>query len=60
MLLIRPPTAKEPKAYSRAMHRIPPGEKVGKDGEADLTSLFVRLGIDRVAQEMVEQEVTEE
>jgi hypothetical protein len=31
----------------------------GLDGEADVTSLIVRLGIERVVQEMVEQEVTD-
>jgi transposase-like protein len=51
------------------MHRIPPSQKIGKkteellkqglDGEADVTSLVVRLGIERVVQEMVEQEVTD-
>jgi putative transposase len=69
MLLIRPLTAKEQKGYSHAMHRIPPSQKIGKkteellkqglDGEADVTSLVVRLGIERVVQEMVEQEVTD-
>jgi transposase-like protein len=51
------------------MHRIPPSQKIGKkteellkkglDGEADVTSLVIRLGIERVVQEMVEQEVTD-
>jgi len=51
------------------MHRIPPSQKIGKkteellkqglDGEGDVTSLIVRLGIERVVQEMVEQEVTD-
>jgi putative transposase len=69
MLLIRPLTAKEQKGYSHAMHRIPPSQKIGKkteellkkglDGEADVTSLVIRLGIERVVQEMVEQEVTD-
>jgi putative transposase len=69
MLLIRPLTAKEQKGYTHAMHRIPPSQKIGKkaedllkqglDGEADVTSLVVRLGIERVVQEMVEQEVTD-
>jgi transposase-like protein len=31
----------------------------GLEGEADVTSLIVRLGIERVVQEMVEQEVTD-
>jgi len=69
MLLIRTRTSKEQKGYSHAMHRIPPSQKVrkrteellnqGLDGEADVTSLIVRLGIERVVQEMVEQEVTD-
>jgi transposase-like protein len=51
------------------MHRIPPSQKIGKkfeqlmnqglDGEEDVTSMVVRLGIARVVQEMVEQEVTD-
>jgi transposase-like protein len=51
------------------MHRIPPSQKIGKkfeqlmnqglDGEEDVTSMVVRLGIERVVQEMVEQEVTD-
>jgi transposase-like protein len=51
------------------MHRIPPSQRIGKkaeellkqglDGEADVTSLVVRLGIERVVQEMVEQEVSD-
>jgi len=62
-------TSKEQKGYSHAMHRIPPSQKIrnrieelldqGLDGEADVTSLIVRLGIERVVQEMVEQEVTD-
>ena len=69
MLLIRTLTSKEQKGYSHAMNRIPPSRKIGKkleellkqglDGEADVTSLVVRLGIERVVQEMVEQEVTD-
>ena len=69
MLLIRTLTSKEQKGYSHAMHRIPPSQKIGKkteellkqglDGEGDVTSLIVRLGIERVVQEMVEQEVTD-
>jgi transposase-like protein len=49
------------------MNRIPPSQKIGKkfeqlmnqglDGEDDITSVVVRLGIERVVQEMVEQEV---
>jgi transposase-like protein len=51
------------------MNRIPPSQKIGKqfeqlmkqglDGEEDLTSMVVRLGIERLVQEMVEQEVTD-
>jgi transposase-like protein len=51
------------------MNRIPPSQKIGKkfeqlmsqglDGEEDVTSMVVRLGIERVVQEMVEQEVTD-
>ena len=47
------------------MHRIPTSQKIGEkteellkqglDGEVDVTSLVVRLGIERVVQEMVEQ-----
>ena len=69
MLLIRTRTSKEQKGYSHAMNRIPPSQKIrkrteellnqGLDGEADVTSLVFRLGIERVVQEMVEQEVTD-
>ena len=69
MLLIRTLTSKEQKGYTHAMHRIPPSQKMrketeellnrGSDGEADVTSLIIRLGIERVVQEMVEQEVTD-
>jgi putative transposase len=69
MLLIRPLTAKEQKGYTHAMNRIPPSQKIGKkfeqlmsqglEGEEDVTSMVVRLGIERVVQEMVEQEVTD-
>jgi transposase-like protein len=51
------------------MNRIPPSQKIGKkfkqlmsqglDGEEDVTSMVVRLGIERVVQEMVEQEVAD-
>jgi hypothetical protein len=47
------------------MNRILPSQKIGKktekllkqglDGEADVASLIVRLGIERVIQEMVEE-----
>jgi putative transposase len=69
MLLIRTRTSKEQKGYTHAMHRIPPSQKIrkraeellnqGVDGEADVTNLIFRLGIERVVQEMVEQEVTD-
>jgi putative transposase len=69
MLFMRTRTSKGQKGYSHAMHRIPPSQKIrkrieelldqGLDGEADVTSLIVRLGIERVAQEIVEQEVTD-
>jgi transposase-like protein len=51
------------------MHRIPPSQKFGKkieqllnqglDGEEDVTTVVIRLGIERLVQEMVEQEVTD-
>ena len=51
------------------MGRIPPSQKIGKklddllsrglDGEGDVTSNIVRLGIERLVQELVEQEVTD-
>jgi putative transposase len=69
MFLIRTRTSKEQKGYSHAMNRIPPSHKIGKkfeqlmnqglDGEEDITSVVVRLGIERVVQEMVEQEVAD-
>jgi nitrogenase subunit NifH len=52
------------------MHRIPPSQRMrkrteellnhGLDGKADATSLIVRLGIERVVQEMVEQELADD
>jgi len=69
MLLIGPRRPKEQKGYTHAMNRVPPSQKIGKkfeqlinqglDGEEDVTSMVVRLGIERVVQEMVEQEVTD-
>ena len=69
MLFLRPRRPKEQKGYTHAMHRIPPSQKIGKqleqlmnqglDGEEDVSSMVVRLGIERVVQEMVEQEVTD-
>ena len=69
MLLIRTQTSKEQKGYSHAMHRIPPSQKIrkkteellnqGLDGEGDVTSLILRLGVERLVQELLEQEVTD-
>jgi hypothetical protein len=66
MLLIRPLTAKEQKGYTHTMNRIPPSQKIGKkaeelfkqglDGEADVTSLVIRLGIERLMQELMEHD----
>ena len=63
------PEAKEQKGYTHAMNRIPPSQKIGKKmeellrqglgGDVDVTNLVIRLGIERVIQEMVEQEVTD-
>ena len=51
------------------MHRIPPSQKIrkkteellnqGLDGEGDVTSLIVRLGVERLVQDLLEQEVTD-
>ncbi len=51
------------------MDRIPPSRKVGKrieellkqglDGEEDITTTVIRLGVERLVQELVEQEVTD-
>ena len=67
--MIRTEASKEQKGYSHAMQMIPPSQKIrkktedlldqGLDGDGDVTSLIVRLGIERVVQEMVEQEVTD-
>ena len=61
--------SKEQKGYSHTIQRIPPSQKIrkkteelldqGVGGEGDLTTLIVRLGIEQVVQEMVEQEVTD-
>jgi hypothetical protein len=69
MLLIRLLTAKEQKGYIHVMDRIPPSQKIrkmteelwqqGLDGDAEVTSRVIRLGIERVVQEMVEKEVTD-
>jgi putative transposase len=69
MLLIRPLTAKEQKGYTHAMNRIPPSQKIGKklkslltqglDGEGNVTSALIRLGVERLVQELLEQEVTD-
>ena len=69
MPFMRTSQSKGQKGYSHAMQRIPPSQKIGKkfeqlmnqglDGEEDVTSMVIRLGIERVVQEMVEQEVTD-
>jgi transposase-like protein len=51
------------------MNRIPPSQKIrkkreellnqGLDGEADVTSLIVRLGVEQLVQDLLEQEVTD-
>lgn len=51
------------------MRRIPPSQKIGKeledllaqglDGEGNVTSALVRLGVERLVQELLEQEVTD-
>jgi putative transposase len=60
-----PKGRKEP----HAVDRIPPSQQIGKKldellsqglkGEGDVTSSIVRLGIERLVQELVEQEVTD-
>lgn len=51
------------------MHRIPPSQKIGKkvdellrqglDGEEDVTTAIIRLGVERLVQELLEQEATD-
>ena len=51
------------------MHRIPPSQKIGKkidevlrqglDGEEDVTTAITRLAVERLVQELVEQEATD-
>jgi transposase-like protein len=51
------------------MNRIPPSRQIDKkikellkqglDGEDDITTVIIRLGVERLVQEMVEQEVTD-
>lgn len=63
------PTSKGQKGYTHAMHRIPPSQKIrkkteallnqGLQGEGDVTSLIFRLGVERLAQELLEQEATD-
>jgi len=63
------PTSKGQKGYTHAMNRIPPSQKIrkkteallnqGLEGEGDVTSLIFRLGVERLAQELLEQEVTD-
>ncbi len=69
MPLIRTRTSKGQKGYTHAMNRIPPSQKIrkkteellnqGLDGDADITSFIVRLGVERLVQELLEQEVTD-
>jgi transposase-like protein len=63
------PTSKGQKGYTHAMNRIPPSQKIrkkteelldqGLEGEGDVTGLIFRLGVERLAQELLEQEVTD-
>ena len=63
------PTSKGQKGYTHAMKRIPPSQKIrerteellnqGLEGEGDVTSLIFRLGVERLAQELLEQEATD-
>jgi len=51
------------------MQRIPPSQKIGKEveellkhglaGEGDITTTVIRLGVERLVQDMLEQEVTD-
>ncbi len=51
------------------MHRIPPSQQIGKKldellsqglkGEGDVTTTIIRLGVERLVQELLEQEVTD-
>jgi putative transposase len=51
------------------MHRIPPSRKIGKkiddilsqglDAEGDVTTVVIRLGVERLVQELLEQEATD-
>jgi putative transposase len=69
MPLTRTRTSKGQKGYTHAMKRIPPSQKIrkkmdellsdGLDGEEGVTSLIVRLGVERLVQELLEQEVTD-
>jgi hypothetical protein len=56
MLFIGPLTAKEQKGYTHAMHRIPPSQKIGNKFERLMNE---GLDIERLVQEMVEQEATD-
>ena len=63
------PTSKGQKGYTHAMNRIPPSQKIrkkteallnqGLQGEGDVSSLIFRLGVERLAQELLEQEATD-
>ena len=69
MPLIRTRDPEGQKGYSHAMNRIPPSQKIGKkletlltqglDGEGNVTSALIRLGVERLVQELLEQEVTD-
>jgi putative transposase len=69
MPLMRTWESQGQKGYTHAMNRIPPSQKIrkkteellneGLDGEADVTSVIVRLGVERLVQELLEQEVTD-
>jgi hypothetical protein len=61
------PNVRRAEGYAHATQRIPPSQKIGKkteevlneglDGEGDVPPPVVRLGTERVVQEMVEQEL---
>lgn len=66
---IRTQASKEQKGYTHAMDRIPPSQKIDKKlkellnhgwkGEGDITTAIIHLGIERLVQELLEQEVTD-
>ncbi len=59
--------SKGQKGYTHAMERIPPSQKIGKKLNEllshglseDVMTAIIRLGIERLVQEMLEQEVTD-